>query len=31
LRIAGRPSELHGTLAGLRRWDGSKRVDHLIS
>jgi 2'-5' RNA ligase len=31
LRIAGRPSEMHGTLAGLRRWDGSKRVDHLIS
>ena len=31
LRIAGRPSELHGTMAGLRRWDGSKRVDHLIS
>jgi 2'-5' RNA ligase len=31
LRIAGRPSELHGTLAGLRRWDGNKRVDHLIS
>ena len=31
LRIAGRPSELHGTLAGLRRWNGSKRVDHLIS
>ena len=31
LRIAGRPSEMHGTLTGLRRWDGSKRVDHLIS
>ncbi|MBV8290418.1 MAG: 2'-5' RNA ligase family protein [Mycobacterium sp.] len=31
LRIAGRPSELHGTMAGLRRWNGSKRVDHLIS
>jgi 2'-5' RNA ligase len=31
LRIAGRPSELRGTLAGLRRWDGSKRVDYLIS
>jgi hypothetical protein len=30
LRIAGRPSELPGTLAGLRRWDGSKRVDYLI-
>jgi 2'-5' RNA ligase len=31
LRIAGRPSEIRGTMAGLRRWDGSKRVDHLIS
>ncbi len=31
LRIAGRPSEIHGTLAGLRRWDGGKRVDHVIS
>jgi len=30
LRLGGRPSEIHGTLAGLRRWDGSKRVDHLI-
>jgi 2'-5' RNA ligase superfamily protein len=31
LRIAGRPSEIHGTFAGLRRWDGNKRVEHLIS
>lgn len=31
LRIAGQPAELRGTLAGLRRWDGSKRVDYLIS
>ena len=31
LRIAGRPSELRGSLAGLRRWDGDKRVDYLIS
>jgi 2'-5' RNA ligase superfamily len=31
LRIAGRPSELRGSFAGLRRWDGSKRIDHLIS
>jgi len=31
LRIAARPSEIHGTLAGLRRWDGGKRVDYLIS
>ncbi len=31
LRIAARPSELRGTLAGLRRWDGTKRIDFLIS
>jgi 2'-5' RNA ligase len=31
LRIAGRPSEIRGSFAGLRRWDGNKRVDHLIS
>jgi 2'-5' RNA ligase len=31
LRIAGRPSEIRGNLAGLRRWDGSKRADYLIS
>jgi 2'-5' RNA ligase len=31
LRIAGRPSEIRGTMAGLRRWDGNKRVEHLIS
>jgi 2'-5' RNA ligase len=31
LRIAGRPSEIHGTVAGLRRWDGTNRVEHLIS
>ncbi len=31
LRIAGRPSEIRGKFAGLRRWDGSKRLDHLIS
>ena len=31
LRIAGRPSEIRGSLAGLRRWDGNKRVEHLIS
>ena len=31
LRLAGRPSEIHGTLAGVRRWDGNKRVEHLIS
>lgn len=31
LRIAGRPLEIRGSFAGLRRWDGNKRVDHLIS
>jgi 2'-5' RNA ligase len=30
LRIAGRPSELPGTLSGLRRWDGSTRVEYPI-
>jgi hypothetical protein len=31
LRIAGRPSQIRGSFAGLRRWDGNKRVEHLIS
>jgi hypothetical protein len=31
LRIAGRPSHIHGSCAGLRRWDGNKRVEHLIT
>jgi 2'-5' RNA ligase len=31
LRIAGRPSEIHGSFAGLRRWDGNKRVEHPVS
>jgi 2'-5' RNA ligase len=31
LRIAGRPSQIDGRFAGLRRWDGSKRAEHLIS
>ena len=31
LRLAGRPSEIHADMAGLRRWDGNKRVEHLIS
>jgi hypothetical protein len=31
LRLAGRPSEIHGKMAGLRRWDGNKRVEYLIS
>ena len=30
LRIAGRPSQIDGRFAGLRRWDGSKRAEHLI-
>ncbi len=30
LRIAARPSEIRGSFAGLRRWDGNKRVEHLI-
>jgi 2'-5' RNA ligase len=31
LRIAGRPSQIDGRFAGLRRWDGNKRAEHLIS
>jgi hypothetical protein len=31
LRIAGRPSQIRCSFAGLRRWDGNKRVEHLIS
>jgi 2'-5' RNA ligase len=30
LRIAGRPSQIDGRFVGLRRWDGSKRAEHLI-
>jgi hypothetical protein len=30
LRVAGRPSEIHGSVAGLRRWDGNKKVEYLI-
>jgi hypothetical protein len=30
LRIAARPSEIRGSFASLRRWDGNKRVEHLI-
>ncbi|HEY1842575.1 MAG TPA: 2'-5' RNA ligase family protein [Mycobacterium sp.] len=30
LRAAGQPSELRGNLAGLRRWDGTERVEHRI-
>jgi hypothetical protein len=31
VHIAGRPAELHGSLAGLRRWDGSQRTEQVIS
>jgi len=31
LRIAGRPTQIDGGFAGLRRWDGNKRTEHLIS
>jgi hypothetical protein len=31
LRIAGRPSQIDGRFAGLRRWDGNQRAEHLIS
>ena len=31
LRIAGRPSAIAGSFTALRRWDGSKRAEHLIS
>ncbi len=30
LRIAGRPAQLPGGFAGLRRWEGDKRVEHPI-
>jgi 2'-5' RNA ligase len=30
LRIAGRPSQIDGQFAGLRRWDGNKRVEHPV-
>ncbi len=31
LRIAGRPAQIDGRFAGLRRWDGNKKVEHPIS
>jgi hypothetical protein len=31
LRIAMLPAEIAGSIAGLRRWDGNKKVEHLIS
>jgi 2'-5' RNA ligase len=30
VRIAGRPAEIRGSFAALRRWDGNKRVEHVI-
>lgn len=30
-RVAGRAPEIHGTLAGLRRWDGTGRVEYPLS
>ncbi len=30
VRIAGRPAQFDGRFAGLRRWDGPKRVEHPI-
>ncbi len=30
LRIGGKPSQIDGRFAGLRRWDGNKRVEYLI-
>lgn len=31
LRIAGRPAQIEGSFAALRRWDGNKRAEHLLS
>jgi 2'-5' RNA ligase len=31
LRIANRPSQIDGRFAGLRRWEGDKRLEHLLS
>jgi 2'-5' RNA ligase len=30
LRIAGRPVQIEGQFAGLRRWEGNKRAEHPI-
>ena len=30
LRTAGRPSQIEGRFAGLRRWDGNERAEYLI-
>jgi hypothetical protein len=31
LRIGGRPAEIAGSFAALRRWDGNKKAEHVIS
>jgi len=31
LRLAGQPSQIYGSFAGLRRWDGIERVEYPIS
>ena len=31
LRIAGKPPEITGSVAGLRRWDGSSKREYPIS
>lgn len=31
LRIAGRPAQIDGRFAGLRRWEGNKRIEHVLS
>ena len=31
LRIAGKPQEITGSVAGLRRWDGNTKQEHPIS
>jgi 2'-5' RNA ligase len=30
LRIAGRPAQIDGRFAGLRRWDGNKKAEYLL-
>ncbi|HTQ18253.1 2'-5' RNA ligase family protein [Mycobacterium sp.] len=30
LRIAGRPAQIDGRFAGLRRWEGNKRAEHMV-
>lgn len=30
LRVAGRPAQIDGRFAGLRRWDGKKKAEFLI-